>query len=197
MTITEQLLRLKVDHNTAATEQLAIPEVTRAEGAIAQADVVQTPATPVTLVTTEHVQLLFNRIKQDAETLNEPEKRGLLSHVQMMAKATRVAIAERSLLQDHNRLLSKINGEVKARQSTKSLVLGKAMVMTYEQLKEVRAKRAATAEAAANKAKHRRKRKSAAPDGVAPEAMAGTTQSSHGPGTWKAPVAQMVAANWP
>ncbi|KAF2878162.1 hypothetical protein BDV95DRAFT_556832 [Massariosphaeria phaeospora] len=107
----------------------------------------------------------------------------------MMAKATRVAFAERSLLQDHNRFLSKINGEVKARQSTKSLVLGKAMVMTYEQL--VRAKRAATAEAAANKAKHRRKRKSASLGGGAPEA------SSYASKAWKAPVARIVAANWP
>jgi hypothetical protein len=158
---------------------------------------VQTCATPVTLVTTEDVQSLFNRIKQDAETLDEPDKRELLSHEQIMAKATRVAIAEHSLLQDHNRFLSKINGEVKARQSTKSLVLGKATVITYEQLEEVRATRAATAEAAADKAKHRRKRKSAALEGGALEATARTTQSSHRLGAWKAPVAQMVAANWP
>lgn len=157
----------------------------------------QTSATPVTLVTTEDVPSLFNKIKQDAETLDKPEKRELLRHTQMMAKATRIAIAERSLLQDHSRFLSKINGEVKARQLTKSLVLGKALVMTYEQLVEVRAKRAATAEAAANITKHRRKHKSSALEGGAPEATAGTTQSSHGSGAWKAPVARMVAANWP
>jgi hypothetical protein len=177
--------------------QLAIPEAAGAAGASAQAEVAQSTVTPVTPVTTEDVQSLFNRIKQDADTLDEPSKRELLRHAQMMAKATRVAFAERSLLQDHNRFLSKINGEVKARRSTKSLVLGKAMVMTYEQLEESRAKRAADAEAAANKTKRRRKCKGSALEGGAPEATAGTTQSSHGSGVWKAPVARMVAADWP
>ena len=165
--------------------------------ASAQVEVVQTAATPVTPVTTEDVQSLFNRIKQDADTLDEPSKRELLRHAQMMAKATRVAFAERSLLQDHNRFLSKINGEVKARRSTKSLVLGKAMVMTYEQLEESRAKRAADIEAAANKVKRGRKRKSSTLEGDAPEATAATTQTSHRSGPWRAPVARMVAADWP
>ncbi|KAF2629174.1 hypothetical protein BU25DRAFT_457401 [Macroventuria anomochaeta] len=105
-----------------------------------------------------------------------------------MAKATRVAFAERSLLQDHNRFLSKINGEAKARRSTKSLVLSKAMVMTYEQLEESRAKRAADAEAAANKARRRRKHKGSA--------LKGGAQNGHGSEVWKAPVARMVAADW-
>ena len=56
----------------------------------------------MTLVNTEDIHLLFNRIKQDAEALDKPSKRELLRHAQMMAKATRVAFAKRSLLQDHN-----------------------------------------------------------------------------------------------
>ena len=69
--------------------------------------------------------------------------------------------------------------------------------MTYEQLEELQAKRAADAEAAANKTKRRRKCKGSALEGGAPEVTAATTQSSHGSGVWKAPVAQMVAADWP
>jgi hypothetical protein len=75
--------------------------------------------------------------------LYEPSKWDLFRHAQMMANATRVAFAERSLLQDHNRFLSKINGEVKVRCSTKVLVLGTAKVMSYKELDESRAKRAA------------------------------------------------------
>ncbi|KAJ8108304.1 hypothetical protein OPT61_g8265 [Boeremia exigua] len=177
--------------------QLAIPGVAKEAEASAQVVVAQAAATPVTPVNTEDVHLLFNRIKQDAEALDEPRKRELLRHVQMMAKAMRVAFAERSLLQDHNRFLSKINGEVKARRSTKSLVLGTAMVMTYEQLEKARAKRAADAEAAADKAKRRCKGKSSASKKDAPEGMAQMMQTGSGPEPWKAPVAQMVAADWP
>lgn len=177
--------------------QLAIPKAAGAAGASAQVEVAQAIVTPITLLTTEDVQSLFNRIKQDVDTLDEPSKRGLLRLAQMMAKATRVAFAERSLLQDHNRFLSKINGEVKARRSAKSLVLGKAMVMTYEQLEQSRAKPAADAEAAANKTKRRRKCKGSALEGGALEVTVGMAQSNYGPGVWKAPVARMVAADCP
>jgi hypothetical protein len=147
-------------------------------------------------VTAEGVVLLLNRIKQDAQALDEPSKRDLFRHAQMMASATRVAFAERSLLQDHNRFLSKINGEVKARRSTKSLVLGTAKVMSYKELEESRAKRAAK-EAATSKGKRGRKRRSSALEGGAPDATAATTQSGHMSEPWKAPVARMVAADWP
>lgn len=112
-----------------------------------------------------------------------------------MAKATRIAIAERSFLQDHNRFLSKINGEVKARRSTKLLVLGTAQVMKYEQLVEAQARRAATAAAAANRAKRGRKRKSATLESKAPDATAETAQASRVSGPWRAPVARMVAGD--
>jgi hypothetical protein len=143
------------------------------------------------------VVLLLNRIKQDGQALDEPSKRDLIRHTQMMAKAMGVALAERSLLLDHNLFLSKINGEVKARRSTKSLVLGTAKVMSYKELEESRAKRAAKEEAAASKGKRGRKRKSSALEGGAPEATAETIQTSHGSEPWKAPVARMVAADWP
>jgi hypothetical protein len=177
---------------------LVIPELARSAGSSAQAEAVQTtatPTTPVTPVNVEDVRSLFDRIKKRAETLDESSKHELLRDTHMMAKATRIAIAERSLLQDHNRFLSKINGEVKARRSTKSLVLGTAQVMKYEQLVEAQGRRAATAAAAANKAKRGRKRKSAELESKAPDATAETAQTSRVSGPWRAPVARMVAGN--
>ncbi|KAF2260427.1 hypothetical protein CC78DRAFT_472988, partial [Lojkania enalia] len=60
------------------------------------------------------------------------------------------------------RFLKKVNNEAKVRRSTQSLVLGKAKVISYEDLKEARAKRAAK-EAAKGKGKGKvsQKRKSA------------------------------------
>ncbi|CAG8980068.1 hypothetical protein HYALB_00013393 [Hymenoscyphus albidus] len=58
-------------------------------------------------------------------------------------------------------LLTTINNEAKVRRSTKSLVLGRAKVISYEDLKEARAKRAkkdATKEAKKNKGKAKGKR---------------------------------------
>jgi len=52
-----------------------------------------------------------------------------------------------------------MNNEAKVRRSTKSLVLGKAKVMSYEDIEEARSKRAAKEQAAAVKGKHGRKRK--------------------------------------
>jgi hypothetical protein len=58
--------------------------------------------------------------------------------------------------------LSKINNEAKVRRSTKSQVLGKAKVISYEDLKEARAKRKEKEKAAAGKATCGRKRKAPA-----------------------------------
>jgi hypothetical protein len=172
------------------------PKATEATCAGSQVETVQTPVTPVTPVTTEALTLLHNTIKQDAQALDESSKRCLLRHVQKMASAAGVAMAGQSLLQDHNRFLSKINGEVKARRLTKSLVLGVAKVMSYKGLEESRAKRAAKEEAAASKGKRRRKHKSYALEGSAPEATIRMTQTSHVSEPWKAPVARMVAGDW-
>lgn len=129
------------------------------------AQMTDTPVTPITPVDTGAVTLLYNMIKQDAEGLDEPRKRRIHRRVQKLASAARVAFAERSFLQDHNRFLSKINGEVKARRSQRSLVLGIAKVMTAEDLEERRAKRAAEEKAVAGKAKRGRKRENALNNG--------------------------------
>ena len=68
------------------------------------------------------------------------------------------------VLQQHQiRFLIKMNDESKVRRSTTSVVLGKAKVMSYEDLEEARAKRAKkeAAKEAKGKGKRGRKAKSA------------------------------------
>jgi hypothetical protein len=75
-----------------------------------------------------------------------------------------------------------MNNEAKVRRSTKSVVAGKAKVMSYEDIEEARAKRAAK-EARAGKGKRGRKRKQPAPEADVPEPM--TSEP-------RAPVARMI-----
>ena len=65
-----------------------------------------------------------------------------------------------------------MNNKAKVRRSTKSVVVGKAKVMSYEDIEEARAKRAAKEEATAGKGKRGRKRKSSALEADAPEQRA-------------------------
>ena len=51
------------------------------------------------------------------------------------------AFAERALLLNENRLLFEQNNESNCRQSTRSTVVGKAKVMSYEDIVEAQAKR--------------------------------------------------------
>jgi hypothetical protein len=175
---------------------LIVPTTGEIAGVCPQGQSLQTPVTPVTPVTAEALASLHDMIKQDARTLDERSKQRIQRRVQKLATAARISFAERALLQDHNRFLSKINSEVKARQSTKSLVLGKAKVMSYEALEEARAKRATKEADVANKAKNVRNRKnSAAQTGVlGPRTRA--ARISEVPEPWKAPVARMVAGDW-
>jgi hypothetical protein len=55
----------------------------------------------------------------------------------------RISFAKQSLLQDLNRLFYKINKEAKVRRSTRSLIIGTAKVMKWEDLERVRAERVA------------------------------------------------------
>ena len=109
---------------------------------------------------------LHDLIKQDTSTLDEPSKQRLQRRVQKLASAAQISFAKQGLLQDHNRLLAKINGEAKVRRATRSVVLGKAKVMSYEDLEEARAKRAAKEKIVAErgKAKRSHKRKVAQPE---------------------------------
>lgn len=79
-----------------------------------------------------------------------------------LANAAEKAFAERALLLDENRLLFQQNNERESRQSTRSTVVGKAKVMSREDIVEAQAKRDAK-EAAVVKGKPGRKRKASAP----------------------------------
>jgi hypothetical protein len=119
----------------------------------------EVPQTPVTPVTAEALIPLHNLIKEDARTLDEVRQRRLQRHVQKLASAARVSFAECALLQDQNQSLIKMNKEAKVRRSTRSVVLGKAKVMSFEDLEEARAKRTAKEKTSLGKVKSGRKRK--------------------------------------
>jgi len=116
-------------------------------------------------VTPRAFTLLHNLIKQDAYAEDEMSKQCLQRHIQKFANAAHTCFAERALQRDQIHFLKKINNEAKVRRSTKSIVLGKAKVMSYEDLEEARAKRAAKdAAKAKGKGKRGRKSKSAVPE---------------------------------
>ena len=121
-----------------------------------QDEVLQTP------VTAEALTSLHSLIEQDTHALDETSKQRLQRRLQKFANAAQISFAERALLADENRLLFKQNNEAKVRRSTKSTVVGKAKVMSYEDIEDARAKRAAKEEATAGKGKRGRKRKSPA-----------------------------------
>ncbi|USP82170.1 hypothetical protein yc1106_09444 [Curvularia clavata] len=119
--------------------------------------VAQAPITPITPVTTEGVMSLHNLIKQDAYAMDE---RRLQKYVQKLASVAQISLAKQTLLQDQNEFLTKVNKEAQVRRSTRSIVLGKAKVMSFEDLEEARAKRAEKEEkASAAKVPKKRGRK--------------------------------------
>ena len=89
--------------------------------------------------------------------LDSPSKHCL----KKLANAAQKAFAERALL-DENWLLFEQNNESNFRQSTRSTVVGKAKVMSYEDIIEAQAKRDGK-EAVPAKGIRGRKRKSSAP----------------------------------
>jgi hypothetical protein len=134
-------------------------------GSCHQDEVLQTPVTPVSA---EGLALLHNLIKQDAHTLDETSIQRLERHVQKLVDAAQISFAERALLHDQKQMLTRMNNEAKVRRSTKSLVLGQAKVMSFEDIEVARAARAAK-EVIKGKGKRGRKRKSAALEADEPE----------------------------
>jgi hypothetical protein len=177
--------------------ELTIPTEDHITGFHPRPEAQVTPVTPVTPVTTEDVVLLHSLIKQDVGVPDERSRQRLQRRVQKLASAAQISFAKQHLLQDHNRLLARVNSEAKVRRSTRSIVLGKAKVMSYEDLVEARAKRTAKEKAAASKKKRGRKRNG---ENSAPDAEAGmsapmenvTPPSEPSQSTpWRAPVARM------
>ena len=101
-----------------------------------------TPVTPVTPSTTEALTSLHNLIKQEACSLDGQNKQRLQRHTQKLASAAKRSFTEETLLQEQTRFLSKMNNEAKAPRSARSIVLGKAKVVSYEDLEEARTRRA-------------------------------------------------------
>jgi hypothetical protein len=96
-----------------------------------QSETLQTP------VTAEALTSLRNLIEQDAHTLNDASKQRL----QKLANAAQKSFAECALLLDENRPLFEQNNESNCRQSTRSIVVGKAKVMSYKDIVEAKLKR--------------------------------------------------------
>ena len=79
-------------------------------------------------------------IQQDAHALYKTSKQNLVKHLQQCTKAFQKSSALSILQEDRIRFLTTINNKAKVRRSTKSLILGKTKVMSYEDLVEARAK---------------------------------------------------------
>jgi len=102
-------------------------------------------------MTTESLFSLQGLISKDARSLDEEGKRRLEKHVQKLANAAKVSFAERDIQKVQIRFLRKANDEAKVRRSTRSIVLGKAKVMRYEDLVNARMERAEKVQVAATK----------------------------------------------
>jgi hypothetical protein len=164
--------------------QLTIPRADKIKvGSCHQDEVPQTPVMPVSA---EGLALLHNLIKQDAHTLNETSLQRLERHVQKLANAAQISFAERALLHDQNQMLTRMNNEAKVRRSTRSVVLGKAKEMSFEDIEVVRAARAAK-EVIKGKGKRGRKRKSAALEADEPEPEPEVARMTEVPEPWRAP----------
>lgn len=117
----------------------------------------QTPVTPVSAQAFISLQNLI--IQHDAHTMNETSKQNLARHLQKYTKAFQKSFIKSILQIDQIQFLTTINNEAKVRRSTRSLVLGKAKVMSYEDLEEAQAKHAVKESTQAAKGKEKRGRK--------------------------------------
>ncbi|PQE29011.1 hypothetical protein CJF30_00004068 [Rutstroemia sp. NJR-2017a BBW] len=151
----------------------------------------EVPQTPVTPVSAEGLASLHNLIKQDAYRLDGTSTQRLERHVQKLANAAQISFAERALLYDQNQMLTRMNNEAKVRRSTRSIVLGKAKVMSFEDIEVARAARAVK-EVIKGKGKRGRKRKSAAQQADEPEPEPEVALIIDAPVLWRAPVARMI-----
>jgi hypothetical protein len=146
-------------------------------------------------------------VHQDAHSLDDLDQQRLKRHMQKFTKGAQTLIVGGTLQQDRIKSLLKANDEAKPRRSTKSIVLGKAKVMSFEDLVEARTKRA---EKEANKAAKKQRARGRKPKdsalevhvhGVTDEiACTGETQRPAGPpdvegslppGLGRAPIARM------
>lgn len=95
---------------------------------------------PVTPVSAETLTSLLNMIKQAPDNETSRQRKERLQ--QKVTTAAQTFLAKNALLEDRNEFLTNINDERKVRRSSKSEILGKARVMSYEDLEKARAERA-------------------------------------------------------
>lgn len=140
------------------------------------------PVTPATPVTAEAFLALHDFIlERDAQALEETGKQNIQRHLQKLTKGAQTSIARGALQQERIRSLLKTNDEAKVRRTTKSLVLGKAKVMSYGDLVEARAKRA---EKDARKIAKKQRRKRSGGQEVVPDATS-VCSSAHSALSWR------------
>jgi len=133
--------------------ELIIPKADKMKvGPRSQDEILQTLMTPMSAKILISLQNLI--IKQNAHALDETSKQSLQRHVQKLANAIQMSLAKGALQQNQIRFLITINDEAKVRRSIKLIILGKAKVMSYEDLVAKRAKREAKEQ---DKAKKKRK----------------------------------------
>ena len=157
-----------------------------------QDELVRTPATPVSAEALASLQNMI--IQQDAYGLDEMNKQRLQRHVQKLVSATQMSFAKGALQQDQIQFLTAINNEAKLRRSTKSIVLGKAKVMSYEDLVVERLEREAKEQDKAKPKGKRGRQQKGRNDARTPEPVI-DEQSEEGEiapeEPYRAPVAQM------
>jgi len=194
--------------------EFTIPKADKVrEGSCPQYEALPTPVTPVSA---EALTSLLNIIKQVSD--DETSRRHKERLQQKVTTAAQTFLAKNALLEDRNQFFTKINDEGKVRRSTKSETLGKARVMSFEDLEKARAERvvkeaAKEAKKAAKEAKEgakevkklatavRRKRGRKCKSGEeagAPELKVNVARTSEAqvedkiaPQPWRAPVARM------
>jgi hypothetical protein len=150
---------------------------------------------PRTPITTEALTSLHDLIVRDTHALDATNKDHLQKRIQKLASVAKVSFAAQALLEDRDQFLLEINRKARVRWSTKSLVLGKAKVMSFEDLEEARAKRAEKRHALISNPKRGRgggrgcKRKSDAQGRLTAPPL---PEPAHAPvSAWTAPVAKM------
>lgn len=95
------------------------------------------PSKMVTPTTSTSFDVLRSEVEKDLSGLDEEAR----LRVQKLANAGADVFAERAILRDRERVLLEQNNEKKTRQSVRSTVVGKAKVMSYEDIVEARKKR--------------------------------------------------------
>jgi hypothetical protein len=164
----------------------AVPVVKTSEvGPCIHDEIVQTPTSPTSL-TALHI-----RLREDAYADDDAGRERVLRQTQKLINAIETSFAERAIQRDQIQFLREINDEGKVRRATKSLVLGtgEARVMSYEDLEDARAKRAAK-DAAKTKGKGTRGRKRKSPASIddRPDSPAKAARKSTAPDSTVVPV---------